>query len=453
MAIKTIILAAGRGSRMVSAIPKVLHKIAGKTLLQHTLNTASQLPNNKTVIVYGYGGEQIKKALAHEAVAWVEQTQQLGTGHAVLQAAKHINDSDTVLILYADVPLLQKSTIDKLLAGVCQRTLALLTVHLANPTGYGRIIRDQQGKVRQIVEEKDASKTQKLTGEANSGIVAVHGKRLKQFLAQLQNNNAQNEFYLTDIVAMAVAENMQIHTCQPDHEDEVLGVNDRIQLAHLERAYQLRQAVQLMAQGVTLADPNRVDIRGTIPKLGSDIEIDINVILLGDNCIGSKVSIGANCIVKNSTIGDGVQILPNCIIENANIGPLCRIGPYARIRPDTTLAAAVNIGNFCEIKQTSVDEGSKINHLSYIGNAKVGKNVNIGAGAITCNYDGANKLTTTIEDDSFVGSGSQLIAPITIGRGATIGAGSTVTKDTPPQQLTLSRAKQVSVPHWQRPKK
>ncbi|MEQ1738862.1 MAG: bifunctional UDP-N-acetylglucosamine diphosphorylase/glucosamine-1-phosphate N-acetyltransferase GlmU [Methyloglobulus sp.] len=453
MTITTIILAAGKGTRMCSEIPKILHKIANRSLLEHVYDMSKQLADNQIKIVYGHGAELVKENLKHLEANWIEQKQQLGTGHAVQQVTDQIGDGDTVLILYGDVPLLQLTTVQALLANVGDKSLGLLTVNLTDPKGYGRIIRDSSGRVQKIVEEKDASPDEKLIKEVNTGIMAVKGGKLKSWLGQLKNNNAQGEYYLTDIIEMAVGEKIKVITNQPSTEDEVMGVNNRMQLSHLERVYQLEQAHKLMAQGVTLRDPVRFDIRGNIESLGQDIEIDINVILEGKNTIGSNVIIGANTRIKNSIIGNNVEILDNCIIEDAIIGAGSRIGPFARLRPETVLANNVHIGNFVEIKKSDVAEKSKINHLSYIGDSTVGSNVNIGAGTITCNYDGVNKFRTIIEDGAFIGSATQLVAPVTVGKNATIGAGSTITKDSPENQLTLSRVKQVSVSGWQRPVK
>ena len=453
MGIKTVILAAGQGTRMRSSKPKVLHKVAERALLHHVYDTSAELENNSIVIIYGHGGELVKNELQTLNADWVEQKEQLGTGHAVQQAEKYISDSDKVLILYGDVPLLKKSTIDKLLENVSQKSIGLLTVNLDDPTGYGRIVRDSDGKVLKIVEEKDTNQEEKLISEGNTGIIATPGDLLKQWLSKLENGNAQKEFYLTDIIEMAVKDGVEVKTNQPDTQDEVLGVNDRTQLAHLERVYQLEQAEKLMVHGVALRDPARIDVRGEFSQLGKDIEIDINVIFEGINKIGNNVEIGANCILKDAQIGDGVEILANCIIDNAIVGEQSRIGPFARLRPLAELASEVHIGNFVEIKKSTVAKGSKINHLSYIGDAEIGSKVNIGAGTITCNYDGVNKFKTVIEDGAFIGSDSQLIAPVVIGKGATIGAGSTITKDSPENQLTLSRTKQISVDGWKRPVK
>ncbi len=453
MKITTIILAAGKGTRMRSDLPKVLHKVANKSLLQHAYDMSSQLENNRIHIVVGHCCELVKETLKDLDTDWIEQNQQLGTGHAVQQARDHIQDDDVVLILYGDVPLLKLATVKTLLTNVTARSLALLTVNLENPAGYGRIVRNAQSQVVKIVEEKDASATEKQIKEGNTGIMAVQGGQLKNWLDQLSNNNAQGEYYLTDVIEMAVAEGVLIVTSQPETADEVLGVNDRSQLSYLERVYQQEQANYLMQQGVTLKDPARFDLRGSIDKLGQDIEIDVNVILEGKNSFGSHVKIGPNTSIKNSIIGDRVEILANCIIEDAVIGQGSRIGPYARLRPETVLANDVHIGNFVEIKKSTVGVSSKINHLSYIGDATVGSKVNVGAGTITCNYDGINKSRTIIEDGAFIGSNTQLVAPVTVGENATIGAGSTITKDAPANQLTLSRLKQVTVAGWQRPVK
>ena len=453
MKITTIILAAGKGTRMRSELPKILHQIANRPLLQHVYDMSHQLDNNTIKIVYGHGADLVKDTLKDLDACWIEQKQQLGTGHAVQQVSDQIADNDTVLILYGDVPLLKLATVKQLIENVNDRSLALLTVDLENPTGYGRIVRNEHGEVTKIVEEKDTSGTEKLIKEGNTGIMAAQGKQLKKWLNQLNNNNAQGEYYLTDVIEMAVTDGIAIVTNQPETVDEVLGVNNRIQLSHLERVYQQEQACRLMEQGVTLIDPARFDLRGSIENLGIDIICDVNIIIEGKNSIGNNVKIGANTHIKNSIIGDNVEILDNCIIENAVIGQGCKVGPYARLRPETVLAENVHIGNFVEIKKSSVAAFSKINHLSYIGDTSVGSQVNIGAGTITCNYDGANKFRTIIEDGAFIGSDTQLVAPVTIGKNATIGAGSTITRDSPENQLTLSRVKQVSIRDWQRPVK
>ena len=453
MKITTIILAAGKGTRMCSQLTKVLHQIANRPLLKHVYDMSSQLENNNIKIVYGHGADLVRDTLKDIDVSWIEQKQQLGTGHAVQQTCDQFADSDTVLILYGDVPLLKLSTVKELINNVNSQSIALLTVNLEDATGYGRIVRNPLGQVTKIVEQKDATAAEQLIKEGNTGIMAVQGQQLKKWLGQLGNNNAQGEYYLTDVIEMAVADGIAVITSQPISVDEVLGVNNRIQLSHLERVYQTEQADFLMEQGVTLMDPARFDLRGTIESLGTDIIIDVNVILEGKNSIGSNVRIGANTYINNSIIADNVDILANCIIDNAIIGQASKIGPFARLRPETVLAEQVHIGNFVEIKKSSIATASKINHLSYIGDATVGSHVNIGAGTITCNYDGVNKFRTIIEDGAFIGSDSQLVAPVTIGKNATIGAGSTITKDSPEHQLTLSRAKQVSISSWQRPVK
>ena len=452
MNLTTIILAAGKGTRMRSQLPKILHSIGHKSLLHHVYDLSVAMENNTIHIVIGHGAELVKKTLADFACLWIEQPQQLGTGHAVQQVSNQIDDNSMVLILYGDVPLLQVETLKKLLGKINEKTLALLTVNLQNPTGYGRIVRNDLGKVLRIVEEKDATEIEKKITEGNTGILAVQGKALKKWLSQLGNNNAQGEYYLTDIIAFAVADGFEIATSSPANEDEVLGVNDKLQLAHLERVYQLQQAQNLMRQGLTLRDPSRFDLRGLL-EVGQDVEIDVNVIFEGENRIGNNVKIGANCYIKNATIGDDVIILSNCVIDTAVIGANSRIGPFARLRPETVLATDTHIGNFVEIKKSIIGQGSKVNHLSYIGDSLVGKKVNIGAGTITCNYDGVNKFQTIIEDGAFIGSDTQLVAPVTVGKNATIGAGSTITKDTPDNQLTLSRSKQMSLENWQRPVK
>ena len=452
MTIKTIILAAGQGTRMRSAKPKVLHKIAEKSLLEHVCVMSSQLTDSQTVVVYGHGGEQVLTELAHLNLNWVEQVEQLGTGHAVQQTVSYIDDKDTVLILYGDVPLLKLATVEKLLADVRLDVLSLLTVTLDDPFGYGRIVRGAQNKVTKIVEQKDANDIEQLINEGNTGILAVNGGRLKAWLTNLQSNNAQQEYYLTDIIEMAVADGMDIATSQPTKVSEVLGINNRQQLSELERVYQYEQAERLMEAGVTLRDPQRFDLRGTLTT-GEDVEIDVNVIFEGHNIVGSNVIIGANCLLRNAVIADNVEILANSMIDNASVGAGSRIGPFARLRPQAELADNVHIGNFVEIKKSQIASGSKVNHLSYIGDATIGSGVNIGAGTITCNYDGVNKFQTIIEDGAFIGSDTQLIAPVTVGKNATIGAGSTITKNTPVERLTLTRSKQITIEAWQRPLK
>ncbi len=449
--VSVIILAAGQGSRMKSALPKVLHSIAGKALVQHVIDTSYQLNAGKIIGVYGHGGDIVPKTINDDKVHWVVQEQQLGTGHAVDQAMPELGDNDTALILYGDVPLIKTETLKQLIEQA-KNNFALLTVDLDDPTGYGRIVRNQAGQVERIVEDKDASEAEKQITEINTGILAVNAGELRSWLKRLDNSNAQGEYYLTDVIAMAVNDGMAIKTVNPESEEEVLGVNSRFQLAELEGFYQLSKAQRIMEQGVTVIDPARLDIRGNV-TVGKDVTLDINVILEGEVVIGDNVSIGANCVIKDTTIENGVAIQPMCCIEQAIIGADSKVGPFARIRPGTKLSAETHIGNFVEIKNSTVDKGSKINHLSYIGDTDMGEGVNIGAGTITCNYDGANKFRTVIGDNAFIGSNTQLIAPVKVGGGATIGAGSTITKDTPENELTLTRSKQTSIKGWKRPTK
>lgn len=454
MTLEIIILAAGQGKRMYSKVPKVLHTIGDRSLLEHVCKTAQKLIPKKISVVYGHGGEQVLKAMSHLDVIWVEQAEQLGTGHAVSQVASSIDNHSMVLVLYGDVPLITSETLRRLLSlGESSKRLNLLTVNMPDPTGYGRIIRTENGQVTSIIEEKDATLEQKTLREVNTGILCTTGKLLKGWLTRLRNDNQQSEYYLTDIVAMAAAENIPINTTLPAVVEEVLGVNNRQQLADLERCYQFRQAEILMEKGVTLRDPARFDLRGEIISLGLDVELDVNVVLEGTVSLGDAVRIGPNVIIKNSHIGDYTEILANSIIEDATIGARCRIGPFARIRPETILAEQVHIGNFVEIKKSKIDTGSKVNHLSYIGDTRMGSGVNIGAGTITCNYDGVNKHQTIIEDGAFIGSDTQLIAPVTVEKNATIGAGSTITRTVPEDALTLSRVEQKTYTGWKRPVK
>lgn len=438
---------------MRSDLPKVLHTIGGKPMLQHVYERALELSPSTVAIVYGHGAEQVLGRFSDWSAVWVEQALQLGTGHAVQQALAYLQDDALVLVLYGDVPLLRRETLERLVSIVGENALGLLTAVVNDPTGYGRIVRDSQGWVVRIVEEKDASAAEKKIREVNTGILAAPACRLKAWLERLDNDNAQREYYLTDIVAMAVADGVAVETLCVADEDEVAGVNSKRQLAELERVYQRRQADALLAQGVTLRDPARFDLRGKIEAIGRDVEIDVNVLLEGSIYIGNRVRIGPNVILRDVVIGDDVEILANSLIERARIGAHCRIGPFARIRPETVLAEEVHIGNFVEVKQSSIGKGSKVNHLSYIGDSEIGAGVNVGAGTITCNYDGVNKHKTIIEDGAFIGSDTQLVAPVRVGRDATIGAGSTITEDAPPGKLTLSRCRQVTIEHWQRPQK
>lgn len=448
-----VILAAGKGTRMRSSMPKVLHTLAGKPFVQHVIDTASSLPEPKISIVVGHGAEAVKSGVASDGITldFAEQREQLGTGHAVQQALPYISGDQAVLILYGDVPLISESTLRELLASVSESTMALLTFDLENPDGYGRIVRDNN-KVVAIVEQKDASEDQLAIKEINTGVMAVHGDHLKQWLPKLSNDNAQGEYYLTDIISMAVEEGVSVEAVKAATEIEITGVNSRIQQAQLERAFQLDQATQLLENGLSIADPARIDIRGELTH-GQDSFVDVNCVFEGSSTIGNKVVIGPNCIIKDAKIGDNVEIKANSIIESSDVDDGCVIGPYARLRPDTKLAKNAKIGNFVETKKAEIGEGSKVNHLSYVGDAILGSGVNVGAGTITCNYDGVNKSLTTIEDGAFIGSNSALVAPVTIGKNATVGAGSTVTKDSSEDQLVLSRAKQRNLDGWQRPRK
>jgi bifunctional UDP-N-acetylglucosamine pyrophosphorylase/glucosamine-1-phosphate N-acetyltransferase len=445
-----VILAAGRGQRMHSDKPKVLHTLAGRPLLQHVLDTAIPLASGVTCVVYGHGGQAVPQAMAKYEADFILQEPQLGTGHAVQQALPLLNEDTITLVLYGDVPLIQPGTLEKML--VVQQALTLLTIPLSNPAGYGRIVRDSAGNVSCIVEEKDATAEQRAIREVNTGILAAPTHLLRSWLSKLRNENAQGEYYLTDIVAMAVAQGVAVHTVQPLHAWEVMGVNSKAQLAELERIWQHEQAHQLLVNGVTLADPARLDVRGKM-ICGRDVEIDVGCIFEGEVYLANGARIGAYSIIKNTRIGANTYIEPYSHIDQVEIGDNCHIGPYARLRPGSKLHNEVHIGNFVEVKNSEIATSSKANHLSYIGDSSVGSRVNIGAGTITCNYDGANKHRTIIEDDAFIGSNTQLVAPVKIGRGATIGAGSTITRDAPEGELTLSRAKQINLPGWRRPSK
>jgi bifunctional UDP-N-acetylglucosamine pyrophosphorylase/glucosamine-1-phosphate N-acetyltransferase len=450
--VNIVILAAGPGKRMHSSTPKVLHHLAGRALLAHVFDTAKQLSPKVICVVYGHGGELVRQAVGENGAFWVMQEPQLGTGHAVMQAAPNLDERWPTLVLYGDVPLIRAETL-KHLVEAAGKGLGLLTATLDNPTGYGRILRNGK-RVVGIVEEKDANARQRALREINTGIVVAPTRKLKAWLAKLQNNNAQKEYYLTDIVALATKERVPVTAVQSDAAWETLGANSRGQLAKLERIYQRNLADALMEQGVALADPSRCDVRGSL-ACGRDVAIDVNCVFEGEVKLADGASVGANCVLKDVTVGTGTRIEPFCHLEDADIGADCRIGPYARIRPGTRtrLAAKVHIGNFVEVKASNIGAGSKANHLSYIGDSEVGKNVNVGAGTIVCNYDGANKHRTIIEDDVFIGSDTQLVAPVRVGRGATLGAGTTLTKDAPAGELTLSRTRQVTIPGWQRPAK
>ncbi|GMQ96025.1 MAG: bifunctional UDP-N-acetylglucosamine diphosphorylase/glucosamine-1-phosphate N-acetyltransferase GlmU [Gammaproteobacteria bacterium] len=437
---------------MKSRLPKVLHRLAGRTLLEHVVETARSLTPAEIHVVYGHGGAQVREQLQALPVRWVEQPEQRGTGHAVEQAMPAIADETTVLVLYADVPLIAADTLQSTLDASAEGALALITVEVADADGYGRILRGDDGRVAGIVEDKDASDAERAITEVNTGILAAGAANLRAWLAHIGENNVQGERYLTDVVALAAAAGVRVHSISPGAVEEVLGVNDRAQLAHLERYYQRRQAQQLMRDGVTIADPARLDIRGEV-DIGRDVYLDVNVVLEGKVMIAEGTRIGPNCVIKNAAIGPHTEIHANTIIEQASVGASCRIGPYARLRPGTALAEEVHIGNFVEVKNTSVDRGSKANHLTYLGDSQVGKDVNVGAGTITCNYDGAEKHATIIEDNVFVGSGVELVAPITLHAGATIGAGATVTRDVPAGVLSVNRGRQTTVENWTRPTK
>jgi bifunctional UDP-N-acetylglucosamine pyrophosphorylase / glucosamine-1-phosphate N-acetyltransferase len=451
MALNVVILAAGKGTRMRSDLPKVLHPIAHKSMVQHVIDTAHALGSDAIQLVYGYGGDKLKEVLGEQTLNWVLQAEQLGTGHAVAQATSKIADDDTVLILYGDVPLIQESTLQSLLAARPPEGLAILTVNLANPTGYGRIVREG-GKVVGIVEQKDANAGQLLIDEVNTGIMAVPGKQLKNWLGSLSNDNAQGEYYLTDIIAMAHRDGIAIATAQPASAIEVEGANNRVQLAQLERAYQAREAQKLMLAGANLRDPARIDIRGEV-TVGMDVMIDVNVIFEGKVVLGNNVTIGAGAILRDCEVADNAEIKPYTLVEDARLGVAASAGPFARLRPGSELMEDAHIGNFVEMKQAVLGVGSKAGHLAYIGDAQIGKGVNIGAGTITCNYDGANKHLTVIGDGVFVGSDTQLVAPVTIGKGATLGAGSTITRDVAEGELVITRVKQRHIAGWVRPVK
>jgi bifunctional UDP-N-acetylglucosamine pyrophosphorylase / glucosamine-1-phosphate N-acetyltransferase len=447
-----VILAAGKGTRMRSDLPKVLHPIGGQPLLQHVVNTARQLGAGQLLTVIGHGAEQVEQCVSGDDIKFVMQSEQLGTGHAVQQTLPYLRDDARVLILYGDVPLTRAATLERLVSAVNPQQMALLTMSLAEPTGYGRILRDDKGRVKAIVEQKDATEEQMLIKEINTGILAATAQHLRDWLPQLSNTNAQGEYYLTDLIAMAHNSGVAIHVEQPAQVQEVEGINNRQQQAALERFYQRQQADQLMAEGVTLLDPSRFDCRGTL-RAGRDVVIDINCVFEGEVVLEDGVQVGPNCILKNCVIGAATKIQANTVIEDAQVSTDCAIGPYARLRPGTHLHAGAKVGNFVETKKSVIGTGSKVNHLSYIGDSVLGAHVNIGAGTITCNYDGVNKFKTEIGDNSFVGSNSALVAPLKLGRNSTIGAGSVITKDVPDEELAIGRGKQRNIQGWQRPTK
>jgi bifunctional UDP-N-acetylglucosamine pyrophosphorylase / glucosamine-1-phosphate N-acetyltransferase len=451
MPLSIVILAAGQGKRMKSDLPKVLQPLAGKPMLAHLLDTVRALRAAAIHVVYGHGGERVKQVLASEQVNWVLQAEQLGTGHAVAQAIPAIPDDHQVLVLFGDVPRVRLSTLEQLVAAGAEG-LGLLTVILADPSGYGRIVRDNAGSVVRIVEQKDANTKERAIAEINTGLMSAPAHLLRKWLAALKNDNAQREYYLTDVVLMAARERVRLGAVISPTEAEVLGVNDKVQLAQLETALRAERAKALMLEGVTLADPTRVDIRGQV-SVGRDVFIDVNVVMVGSVELGDRVRIGPNCYLKDCRIEADTEIHPNCVIDRTQIGARCSIGPFARLRPESVLHEGVHIGNFVEVKKSEIGAGSKANHLTYLGDATVGSKVNVGAGTVTVNYDGVNKWRTEIGDNAFIGSGSMLVAPVKVGAGANTGAGSTITKDAPEGKLSLARARQVTIEGWKRPEK
>ncbi|MCG6940935.1 MAG: bifunctional UDP-N-acetylglucosamine diphosphorylase/glucosamine-1-phosphate N-acetyltransferase GlmU [Thiohalocapsa sp.] len=452
MSLGVVILAAGKGTRMRSALPKVLHPLAGRPLLRHVLDAAEAVGAARVCVVYGHGGEMVPSTLADAECAWVEQAERLGTGHAVQQALPAMTGVERVLVLYGDVPLIEPETLNRLVADSAETALGLLTMTLADPTGYGRIVRDADGRVLRSVEHKDASDAERAITEVNTGIIVAHRQRLEDWLGRVGNDNVQREYYLTDVIGLATGDGVDVVTAQPETLEEVAGINDRIQLAELERYHQRRTAECLMRRGTTIIDPARIDIRGTL-ECERDVVLDVNLICEGRVRIGAGARIGPNCLLKDCEIGPGVEVLANCVIEGARVGAGARVGPFARLRPEADLGRDCHVGNFVEIKKSQIAEGSKVNHLTYIGDTEMGRGVNIGAGTITCNYDGANKHRTVIGDGAFIGSNTALVAPVNIGAGATIGAGSVIVRDAPAEQLTLARGRQVTIEGWERPVK
>ncbi|MGB5737034.1 MAG: bifunctional UDP-N-acetylglucosamine diphosphorylase/glucosamine-1-phosphate N-acetyltransferase GlmU [Thiohalocapsa sp.] len=450
MKLGVVILAAGKGTRMRSALPKVLHPLAGRPLLRHVLDAAEALGAVQICVVYGHGGDQVPTALADVDCTWVAQTERLGTGHAVQQAMPAMADMDRVLVLYGDVPLIEPETLNRLVADSADTELGLLTMSLPDPTGYGRIVRDKRGQVLRIVEQKDASEAELSIREVNTGIIVADRARLAHWLGRVDNDNVQGEYYLTDVIGLATGDGVPVVTAEPESLEEVAGINDRAQLAELERYHQRRLAESLMWGGATLMDPARLDIRGSL-ECDRDVVIDVNLVCEGRVRIGANARIGPNCLLKDCEIGPGAEVFANCVIEGAHVGPGARVGPFARLRPEADVGEGCHIGNFVEIKKSLIAAGSKVNHLSYIGDADIGAGVNVGAGTITCNYDGANKHRTVIGDNAFIGSNAALVAPVEIGAGATIGAGSVIVRVAPPEKLTLTRTKQVTIEQWQRP--
>ncbi|WP_333705044.1 bifunctional UDP-N-acetylglucosamine diphosphorylase/glucosamine-1-phosphate N-acetyltransferase GlmU [Vibrio hepatarius] len=454
MELQIIVLAAGKGSRMKSAKPKVLHELAGRPMLEHVLNTANKLGPSAIHVVVGHEATQVKdyfRDYSH-TLNWVDQLEQLGTGHAVAQVLPHLPEEAKVLILYGDVPLISENSLNELVALANDETLALLTMDVEDPTGYGRIVRNVADEVVAIIEQKDANEEQLAIQEINTGFMAATAGNLRDWLPKLSADNAQGEYYLTDLVAMAVKDDKEVEACSPASPEEIQGVNDRLQLCELECWYQSQQGERLLREGVTLFDPNRIDIRGTL-NVGQDVTIDLNCIFIGDVTLGDGVYIGPNCVIKDSTIGADTKVNSHSVVEESKVAGACNIGPFARLRPGTNLADNAKIGNFVETKKANIGPGSKVNHLSYIGDAEIGSDVNIGAGTITCNYDGVNKYKTELEDDVFIGSNSSLVAPVKVGKGSTVGAGSVITKDVDEDQLAVARGKQVNISNWKKPSK
>ena len=447
-----VILAAGQGKRMNSALPKVLQPLAGRPLLKHVIDTAKLLEPAAIQVVYGHGGDQVREVLKDEQVSWVLQAERLGTGHAVMQAMPAVPNDHMVLVLYGDVPLISRATLAELLARAGSQQTGLLTVELDDPTGYGRIVRGKRGRVQRIVEQKDASKKELKIRECNTGVIAAPARLLKKWLKSVRNDNSQGEYYLTDVIGMAASEKVEVSPLVTPNVVEVLGVNDKVQLAELESAFRRQVTRELMVAGVTIVDPTRLDVRGTVTH-GADVFIDVNVVLEGNVKLGDRVRIHPNCVIRNSEIGDDTEVFPNVVIDSTVIGASCNIGPFARFRPTSTLSNGVHVGNFVEVKNSTLGESSKANHLSYVGDAQLGSRVNIGAGTIIANYDGANKHRTNIADDVHTGSNSVLVAPIDVGAGATIAAGSTVAREVPAGKLTVARARQTTIENWQRPTK
>jgi bifunctional UDP-N-acetylglucosamine pyrophosphorylase/glucosamine-1-phosphate N-acetyltransferase len=451
--VSVVVLAAGQGKRMHSALPKVLQPLAGRPLLEHVLATVRSLNPAAIHVVYGHGGDQVRAAFQAQAdLQWAHQVEQLGTGHAVMQAMPAIPDDHTVLVVCGDVPFVGTDVAQKLVADSANGELALLTAIVPDPTGYGRVLRSSRGDVQRIVEHEDASEVERRVNEINTGLIAFNAGALRRCLGKLKNDNVQSEYYLTDVIGFAIAEGERVHGIVAESATEVLGINDRAQLAAAERTLQRRIAADLMTRGVTLADPERLDVRGEV-VVGRDVFIDVGVVLQGKVTLGDRARIGPYAVITDSTLGAGTHVHPFTVMNSIAAGDDCEIGPFARLRPGAVLSGHVKVGNFVEVKNSTIAPHSKVNHLTYVGDATVGADVNIGAGTITCNYDGANKHRTVIGDKAFIGSGAMLVAPVEIGAGATIGAGSTITKDAPPGELTLARSKQVTIPGWQRPKK